>query len=128
AAGILALPVTAMGLTFPLVLAWAAAHTETGRFVGRFTAINTIGAVCGALATGYVVLPALGSERTILAVAVVFAALAAAMALSRGSLARSPLVLAAAAIVAGVVAPRWNVLRLTAGTNVYFDTPLPRQE
>jgi spermidine synthase len=126
--GILALPVTAMGLTFPLVLSWAAARPDVGRFVGRFTAINTIGAVVGALSTGYVVLPVLGSERTILAAAVVFAVLGIAMAWEKTSVARVAVALATVAIVTGLVTPRWDVLRLTAGTNVYFDTPRPRQE
>jgi spermidine synthase len=134
--GILALPVTAMGLTFPLVLSWAAARADVGRLVGRFTAVNTAGAVAGALLTGYVVLPALGSERTILAVAVAFAALALATTLRRTSPAgaRSPhtsaaaVALALSAVGIGIVAPRWNVMRLTAGTNVYFDSVRPKEE
>ncbi|HVW28908.1 MAG TPA: fused MFS/spermidine synthase [Polyangiaceae bacterium] len=152
--GVLALPVTAMGLTFPLVLSWAAAHENVGRLVGRFTAVNTIGAVAGALSTGYVVLPWLGSERTLLAVAVVFAALALATAARdmastapprsaiAGALAlataardtassapsRSAIAGALAAILVGVLVPRWNVMRLTAGTNVYFDSVRPSEE
>jgi spermidine synthase len=140
--GILALPVTAMGLTFPLVLSWAAARADVGRLVGRFTAINTLGAVVGALATGYVVLPVLGSERTILGVATAFAALALATALldtraydlrrpsTTPARKRSPYAvsLALAAIVVGAVAPRWDVMRLTAGTNVYFDSVRPSEE
>lgn len=126
--GILALPVTAMGVTFPLVLAWAAARPDVGRFVGRFTAVNTLGAVTGALSMGYVVLPALGSEHTIFAIAVVFALLGIATAWQRSSIARPAVALAAMAVVVGVVVPRWDVVRLTSGTNVYFDTPRPRQE
>jgi len=126
--GILGLPITAMGLTFPLVLSWAASHKEIGRLVGRFTAVNTIGAVAGALSTGYLVLPALGSERTLLFVALVFAGLAAWTALREGSVDRRPAALALAALVVGVVVPRWNVMRLTAGTNVYFDSVRPSEE
>jgi len=157
--GILALPVTAMGLTFPLVLSWAATRSEVGRLVGRFTAVNTVGAVTGALSTGYVVLPALGSERSLLAVAVVFAGLALATALrapvprgaaglalvtalrapvprgaakaaataSRRFPARAAPALAIAAVVASALAPRWDVMRLTAGTNVYFDSVRPSE-
>jgi spermidine synthase len=126
--GILGLPVTAMGLTFPLLLSWAAGHAEVGRLVGRFTSINTVGAVVGALSTGYVVLPALGSEKTILAVAFVFAALAAATAYRGDTERRRATVLAVAAVVVGFVAPRWDVMRLTAGTNVYFDSVRPAEE
>jgi spermidine synthase len=130
--GILGLPVTAMGLTFPLVLSWAAGHADVGRLVGRFTAVNTVGAVVGALSTGYVVLPALGSERTILGVALVFAGLALATALRgavpRTSAWRTSAWLAMVAVLVGIVAPRWDVMRLTAGTNVYFDAVRPSEE
>jgi len=83
--------------------------------------------VVGALGTGYVILPALGSERTFLAVAVVFAGLAAATAL-QGTPHRLSLALAGTAVVLGVALPRWDVATLTAGTNVYFDRSKAKQE
>lgn len=113
-------PTTLMGLTFPLLLQRVASRDDAPRLVGRLTSINTIGAVCGSLATGYLVLPALGSERTILAVAAVFALGAVATASTAGALRRRVLVLAAAAVAAGVLIPGWNLARLTSGTNVYF--------
>src|SRR5262249_32342049 len=115
-------PVTFMGLTFPLVLAWAAARPDVGRLVGRFTAINTAGAGGGALTTGDLVLPALGSERTLRGVAFVFAGLALATAMGRGAVVRVPAALAGGAALLGLVLPSWDIVRLTAGTNVYFDT------
>jgi spermidine synthase len=124
--GILALPATCMGLTFPLLLQRAAASTEIGRFVGRLTAINTVGAVTGALATGYVILPKLGSEHSLALVGGVFAASAVGTALRAGP-SRRRAALACAALSAGtlVASPRWDVARLTAGTNVYFDKTKP---
>ena len=59
---VLAVPTTAMGLTFPLLLRRVGTYPDVSRWVGRLTAINTVGAVCGALATGYFLLPALGSQ------------------------------------------------------------------
>ncbi len=127
--GILGLPVTAMGLTFPLLLRSAAKHADVGRLVGRFTAVNTIGAVVGALAAGYVVIPALGSERSLLAVGAAFAALALWGAKRRGAaFDRLPAALAGAALLISAAAPRWDIERLTAGTNVYFDAPNPADE
>lgn len=125
--GILALPATFMGLTFPLLLEWAASHAEIGLLVGRLTAVNTVGAVAGALAAGYFVIPALGSERTLLAIGLVFAALALATSVQRGArVDRLPAALAVVAAIVGVAVPRWDIKRLTAGTNVYFDaTKLP---
>lgn len=122
AMGILALPATCMGLTFPLLLQWAASHRDVGRLVGRLTAVNTIGAVTGALATGYLVLPALGSERTLLAVMLALSALASITALLSGARAARPsLAVACGAALIGIVSPRWSPESLTLGTNVYFD-------
>lgn len=122
AIGILALPATAMGLTFPLLLQWAASHAEVGALVGRLTAINTIGAVTGALATGYVILPALGSERTLLAVLATFGVLSVAtVLLGKERRGRAALGLSAVATAIAVSSPRWVPESLTLGTNVYFD-------
>src|SRR5690606_32507528 len=51
---VLVAPTTLMGLTFPLLLQRVANRPDVGALVGRMTAINTIGAVFGALGTGYV--------------------------------------------------------------------------
>jgi spermidine synthase len=119
--GILVVPATCMGFTFPLVLQWAAARSDVGRLVGRLTAVNTAGAVFGALGTGYVVLPALGSQQTLLFVAVAFALAAALTALRMtGTLQKGLLVASAVTLLVALLTPRWDVLRLTAGTNVYF--------
>jgi len=127
--GILAVPTTLMGLTFPLILNRAAERPDLGGWVGRFTALNTIGAVAGAMAAGYAVLPKLGSERSILAVAIALAALAAVTALRTDRQhSRLPLGLAAAAVAVGFIAPRWDIERLTSGTNVYFDTSATKAE
>jgi spermidine synthase len=120
--GILVVPATCMGLTFPLVLRWAAAHHEVGRFVGKLTTVNTAGAVVGALGTGYVVLPALGSEKSLLFVAMAFAGAAALTAVRKQfGYHQVPLLLAGMSVTVAFLVPRWDLLRLTAGTNVYFD-------
>jgi spermidine synthase len=88
--------------------------------------VNTVGAVVGALFTGYVVLPALGSERTLLATALVFAALGLATAfIGAAARPRGAVALAVAAAVVALVAPRWDLGNLTLGTNVYFDGQKP---
>jgi spermidine synthase len=121
--GILVVPATCMGLTFPLVLRWAAAHHEVGRFVGKLTTVNTAGAVVGALGTGYVLLPALGSEKSLLFVALAFAGAAGLTAVRKQfGYHEVPLLLAGMSVTVAFLAPRWDLLRLTAGTNVYFDS------
>jgi spermidine synthase len=118
----LCVPTTLMGLTFPLLLRRVATTREPSRWVGKLTAINTIGAVVGALGTGYVVLPALGSEKTLLAIAGAFAlaAIPAARAVERP---RRLFVfaLSGSVLLLGLAIPRWDMARLTSGSNVYFE-------
>ncbi|HVR19071.1 MAG TPA: fused MFS/spermidine synthase, partial [Polyangiaceae bacterium] len=125
----LCVPTTLMGLTFPLLLRRIASMREPSRWVGKLTAVNTVGAVVGALGTGYLVLPALGSERTLLAIAAAFAlaALPAARALEKPRR-HFVFALAGGVLVLGAVTPRWDLARLTSGANVYFDAPPPPEE
>ncbi|HUO57450.1 MAG TPA: hypothetical protein VMV05_04665 [bacterium] len=62
---ILMVPTTLMGATLPF-LSNLAAGLEKGEssFIGRLYAVNTTGAVAGALAAGYWLLPALGQWKT----------------------------------------------------------------
>jgi spermidine synthase len=121
---VLFVPTTLMGLTFPLLLRRVASVRHPSLWVGRLTAVNTLGAVGGALGTGYVVLPALGSERTLLAIAGAFA-LAALVAVRSVERARSfvALGLAFGTLILAAAMPRWDLARLTSGANVYFDEP-----
>jgi spermidine synthase len=119
---ILCVPTTLMGFTFPLLLQRVASVAHAEKWVGRLTSINTIGAVAGSISTGYFLLPWLGSERTLLLVACVFAVAGVASASWALPLARRFVYGgAAAAVVLAVVTPRWDLLRLTSGTNVYFE-------
>ncbi|WP_437500634.1 fused MFS/spermidine synthase [Sorangium sp. So ce1099] len=120
ALAILALPTLCMGTTFPLLLARAAAHADIAARVGRLTSANTLGTIAGSIITGYLILPALGSERALLAIALAFALTAVLAATrARAELPRA-LALAAAAAALVVLSPRWDMARLTSGANVYF--------
>jgi spermidine synthase len=118
----LCVPTTLMGLTFPLLLRRIVTTSEPSRWVGRLTAVNTLGAVVGALGTGYLVLPALGSQRTLLAIAAVFAlaAVPAARAIERPRR-LFVLALSGGVLALGAATPRWDLARLTSGANVYFE-------
>ncbi len=60
-------PTILMGGTFPVMLrVFRAGQTETGRPVGRLYALNTIGAVAGTLAAGFLLIPTLGVLRSAL--------------------------------------------------------------
>jgi spermidine synthase len=118
----LLVPTTLMGLTFPLLLQRATRYSDVGRWVGRLTTVNTLGAVLGALLTGYVFLPWLGSQRTLLAIALCFAVSALLVASYTSGRTRQLLFAAdAATLLLALFMPRWDLARLTSGTNVYFD-------
>jgi len=118
----LLVPTTLMGLTFPLLLQRVARYSHVGAWVGRLTAVNTLGAVLGALLTGYVILPWLGSQRALLAIALCFA-LSALIVLGWASAQRRTFTLGgiAATLLLALLSPRWDLAMLTSGTNVYFD-------
>lgn len=67
-----------MGLSFPIALklgtrASGADRPEvTARAVGRIYALNVLGAIIGSLAGGFVILPALGTQRALIALAALY--------------------------------------------------------
>jgi spermidine synthase len=63
---ILMIPTGLMGATLPLLARYAVrSENEIGQRVGLLYSINTVGAVVGAVATGFVILPALGLRMTV---------------------------------------------------------------
>ena len=123
---ILALPTLWMGTTFPLLLQRIASRPDVAAHVGRLTVANTLGTIAGSILTGYVFLPALGSQGALRVVAAAFAI--AAVAATRGRAAgerNRALAMGGAAVVFAIALPRWDMARLTSGANVYFTTGPP---
>lgn len=119
-------PAVLLGALTPLTFRLAGFPAAgTPGAAGRLVAANSAGCVLGALVTGFVLLPALGSSPTARALAGALVAAAAALAFSRQARHRVPAPLGlAAAVLAAVVGltfwPRWNVLALTSGLHVSF--------
>ena len=64
---ILALPTTMMGITLPLLTAAVSRHKESaGANVSWLYALNTLGAMTGTLLAGYLLIPAIGIQRSFL--------------------------------------------------------------
>ena len=59
-------PALLMGMVMPLVLVWAGTQLRAVNRVGRSYAVNTIGAIAGALATGFVLIPKTSIRFTLL--------------------------------------------------------------
>jgi spermidine synthase len=65
---IMLVPTTLMGAAFPVAChLYARGVRETGRAVGRIYVFNTVGAVCGAMLTGFFLVHALGTQTTLAA-------------------------------------------------------------
>ncbi|HEY3357531.1 MAG TPA: fused MFS/spermidine synthase, partial [Polyangia bacterium] len=113
-------PTLLMGGVFPLTIRIVAGGLERiGGDVGRAYSINTLGAIIGSFAAGFVVLPALGLQRGMALAAGVDLALAVALLLaSSASTARrvAGAVLApAVGIALLLVLPRWSIAHFSAG-------------
>ncbi len=121
AARIVLLPTFFLGALFPLAAAiYQRARHEAGASVGTIYAANTLGSIAGSIVTGFVLIPAIGSFRAILAAALANVAIGC-LALLLGEGARWKRGAAAAAAVAGTVAvasfaiPTWQSERMSFG-------------
>lgn len=75
AALLILVPAILMGMVMPLVLVWASRFDagSSVRLVGRSYAVNTLGAIAGAFASGFILIPMMSTRFTILfAVALCF--------------------------------------------------------
>lgn len=63
------LPTLMLGAAFPIALRLAADADHPGRDTGRVLALNAVGGIVGTLLTGFVLVPALGVERALGALA-----------------------------------------------------------
>jgi spermidine synthase len=125
---ILVLPTLWMGSTFPLLLERIASRPDVASRVGRLTVANTLGTIAGSILTGYALLPLLGSQRALAAVAVAFAVASLAAARAEGVAAAERTrswITAAAAFALALLLPKWDMARLTSGANVYFTVGPP---
>jgi spermidine synthase len=127
---LLLLPMTlALGATFPLALAVASgSNSTTGADAARVYAANTVGAIAGALAAGFVLIPWLGLQATFRATAIV-GVLGGATCLFVANRARSPkrlallttlpALVAVVTVTAIVLLPPWDRELLASGAYKY---------
>jgi spermidine synthase len=113
-------PVVCAGTILPLALVGVvpAGASDTGPAVGRIYAINTLGSIAGAMLGGFLLVPRLGSQTTLLGVALLGAVLAcvlAARAPTPGWLRPAVFVTAALVVLGVALRPAWNTLALHAG-------------
>ena len=69
---ILAVPAILSGAAFPLAIRMIVEHPDDAApSVGRMTALNTAGGIVGSLAIGFVIMPAMGAQATMLLITAV---------------------------------------------------------
>lgn len=123
AAGLLLPMAIAFGAAFPLAVAVASRGDDTAvSDLGLVYAVNTIGAISGALLTGFVLLPAFGLHDTIRTICAVTAVAGLALAAwsGGGGWRRSlPLALSAAVLVGAWYVPSWDPRLLSSGAYKY---------
>jgi spermidine synthase len=112
------LPTLMLGAAFPIALRLGAEPDHPGRDTGRVLAVNTAGGIVGTLLTGFVLVPLLGVERALGALALLAGGVGA-VAVLRGrdvqALARlGTLAVAAAAVVATLALPPDHLARQLA--------------
>jgi predicted membrane-bound spermidine synthase len=96
------LPTMLLGAAFPAAARLAAGAAHVGRDVGTVAAVNTAGGIVGSLLTGFVLVPRLGLVRSMGALAVAGALVAAIAILKSGRAGRRRPALLAIAVVLAV--------------------------
>ena len=125
ALGLMIVPTTAMGAAFPVVTRLLGTRHGAERSVGDAYAVNTMGAILGAAATGFALIPWFGLRGSLVALAsanTVAACLLLADATPSGAWRRWALPVPAVALAVAVSAlPAWSVKALSSGVYVYAD-------
>ena len=124
-AGTILLPTLAMGAMFPLAAQLAYRRLgESGQAVGAAYAANTLGNIAGSFVAGFVLVPWIGMRGTVVASAVVSAAVAAgflvpAIRTRQNAVALRLAGLAAAVVLLVVITPAWDPSLITSGPMTY---------
>jgi len=113
---VVTLPSTLLfGALMPLALRGAEGAEGAGRVVGRVYAANTLGCIGGSFAGGFLLLPLLGVEASILTLGAGLALWSVVLVSRFTGAHRWSVAIAAAAVAFVASAPGWNYSRWTAG-------------
>ena len=119
-------PAVLLGTAFPLLLGAAAKDKRwIGRSVGSLYFINTIGAIIGATVSGFAIIPLLGAQTTMAALAACSLALGAVFVVrfNPEEPKRRVVTVAVAAALIGLLLPAWAPKALNSTQWLYFGGP-----
>ena len=121
------LPTVLLGMTFPLVARlFTQSLYRVGSGVGSSYAANTVGAVLGAFAGGFILIPTIGVQNAIIFAVVMNLLIGCLLVAADPRLALAPRFgLAVAVLVLAIIVPfrvnRWDQHILTSGVTIYND-------
>ncbi len=119
----------ALGCAFPLAIKTGTGNHDTlGSDLGLIYAVNTIGAIAGALAAGFVLIPAWGLHGSLRAVGVAATGAALALVVAAGVRGRARLWTIAGcgvAAVATALLPQWSPGLMSSGAYKYASSMSP---
>jgi len=124
---VMLLPTILLGLTFPLVARlFTQSLYRVGSGVGSSYAANTLGAIVGAFVGGFILIPFIGVQNTIIFATVVNLLIGGLLIVADTRMSFVPrFALAAAVLVLAVLSPvrvpRWDQHILTSGVTIYND-------
>jgi len=82
--GLISIPATLMGTTFPILIkSYSEKFSRIGKDVGKLDASNSMGAVLGTLFAGFLMIPLLGIQNTIIVTALINTGIGASVLLSK---------------------------------------------
>jgi spermidine synthase len=120
-------PTVLLGMTFPLVARlFTQSLYRVGSGVGSSYAANTLGAVLGAFAGGFLLIPNIGVQNTILFAVVMNLLIGCLLVWADPRMSLVPrlalgLVVLVLAVLVPFRVPRWDPHILTSGVTIYFD-------
>lgn len=105
AALVILVPGAILGAVLPFLIRFVQSERATaGQVLGRLVMVNTVGAVLGALATGFVLLPSVGTWGALLVIATIYCVLALLLAIDR----QAPIAAGALAAAGAVALVAWT--------------------
>jgi spermidine synthase len=112
-------PTLLLGATFPCVVSLCASRMDSlGTTVGRIYALNTLGAIAGSFVTGFFLIQALGTQRTLLvgiAINLGLGAFLVALGTPRRPLRLAAGIAAVGVVLLAVLQPAWDQRIMASG-------------
>ena len=122
--GLILIPTTLMGSTLPIILkSYSEKFTSVGKDIGKIYSANNLGAVGGTLAAGFLMIPILGIQNSILFIAIVNVGMGISILVAKRYLNYRFLIpIIIIAILFFLFLPSYDIQALNLGVYAYLDS------